>query len=45
MMGNCHVRFGGGPVQKCPGSTAEQLGSGLPYLKKCATFLGVGLLS
>jgi hypothetical protein len=28
MMGNCQVRFGGGPMEKCPN---RQLASGLPY--------------
>ncbi len=28
MMGNYHVRFGGGPMEKCPNG---QLASGLPY--------------
>jgi hypothetical protein len=27
MMGNCQVRFGGGPMEKCPNG---QLASGLP---------------
>jgi len=28
MMENCQVRFGGGPMEKCPN---RQLASGLPY--------------